>query len=415
MTRRLVVEADGGSRGNPGPAGYGALVRDADTGQVLAERSGFLGVTTNNVAEYSGLLAGVQAALDVDPAAQLEVRMDSRLVVEQMSGAWKTRHDELRAIGDQVRELVDVGRVTWTWVPRAQNSAADRLANRAMDTRTTVATPGSAGAVQTGTASTGTASRGAAQAGAAQAGTATQVAANTPGGTLRPRVSGAAVRFDDARPVTVVLVRHGQTTMTVARGYSGSSEPGPPLDATGQAQAQAAAALVERVGRDLWGDIPYPSELVASPMVRTQQTAAAIAERLGLPVRTDAAFQEADFGAWQGRTPEEIEAGWPGMLEPWHTRADVRPPGGESIVDVGRRLGAALDGLLAAGSDRTVVVVSHAVAIRACLGLTMGAQPSSWSRLRVAPASVSIVRLFPDGRHEVAVAGAPSEGWGPLG
>ena len=86
MSRRLVVEADGGSRGNPGPAGYGALVRDAETGAVLAERAASVGRATNNVAEYGGLVAGLQAALDLDPTAEVEVRMDSKLVVEQMSG-----------------------------------------------------------------------------------------------------------------------------------------------------------------------------------------------------------------------------------------------------------------------------------------------------------------------------------------
>ncbi|WP_315093811.1 histidine phosphatase family protein [uncultured Cellulomonas sp.] len=219
------------------------------------------------------------------------------------------------------------------------------------------------------------------------------------------------MRFDEEQPVTVVLVRHGQTTMTVSRGYSGSGEPGPSLDETGRRQARDAADLVDRVGRDLWGDIPYPSEIIASPMVRTQETSAVIAERLGLPVRTDAAFQEANFGEWQGLTAEQIEERWPGQLEPWHTEADLRPPGGESIADVGRRLQKGLDGLLAAGVDRTVVVVSHAVAIRAALGVTMGAQPSSWSQLRVAPASVSIIRLFEDRRDEIAVVGVPSEGW----
>ncbi|MFC8191673.1 histidine phosphatase family protein [Cellulomonas sp. NPDC057328] len=232
------------------------------------------------------------------------------------------------------------------------------------------------------------------------------------GRARQPRPSGAAVRFDSDEPVTVVLVRHGQTTMTVSRGYSGSSEPGPPLDEHGRAQAAAAAALVDRVGRDLWGDIAYPTELVASPMVRTQQTGGVIAERLGLDVRTDAAFQEADFGDWQGLTAEEIEERWPGQLEPWHTSGRLRPPGGgESIEDVGVRLRAGLDALQT-GGPRTVVVVSHAVAIRAALGVTMGADPGTWSQLRVAPASVSIIRLYADKRDEVAVAGAPSEGWG---
>jgi ribonuclease H / adenosylcobalamin/alpha-ribazole phosphatase len=233
-----------------------------------------------------------------------------------------------------------------------------------------------------------------------------------PGTGRAPKPSGAGVRFDEELPVTVVLVRHGETSMTVSRGYSGSGEPGPPLNEHGRRQAAAAATLVEHVGRDMWGDIEYPSEVVASPMVRTQETAAIIGERLGLPVRVDATFQEANFGEWQGLTAEEIEERWPGQLEPWHTKADVRPPGGESIADVGVRLRRGYDELLAGGGGRTVVVVSHAVAIRAALGVAMGAQPSSWSQLRVAPASISIVRLFADRRHEIAVAGAPSEGWG---
>lgn len=230
-----------------------------------------------------------------------------------------------------------------------------------------------------------------------------------PGGASRP--SGASPRFDDARPVTVVLVRHAQTAMTVTRRYSGSGVPGPPLDETGRAQASAAAALVRRVGGDLWGDLADPSELVTSPMVRTRQTADVLGERLGLAARVDPGFAEADFGQWEGLTAEQIEAAWPGTLQRWHGEGDVRPPGGESLADVGRRVGAGLDALRSL-EPRTVVVVSHAVAIRAALGLTLGTPVGCWSRLRVATASVSIVRLFPDRRDEVAVAGAPSEGWG---
>ncbi|WP_444665170.1 bifunctional RNase H/acid phosphatase [Cellulomonas sp. CW35] len=381
--RRLVVEADGGSRGNPGPAGYGALVRDAATGEVLAERADYVGITTNNVAEYSGLVAGLRAAVGIDPDAAIEVRMDSQLVIRQMSGEWQVKHDDMRRLAAQARALVDPTTVTWTWVPRAENAAADRLANRAMDTRGPVVTDAAASA---------------------------SVAAEAVR-RRQPGPSGAGVRFDDEQPVTVVLVRHGETAMTVSRGYSGSGEPGPPLNDHGRAQARAAAALVDRVGRDLWGDIEYPSELLASPMVRTQETAGIVAERLGLPVRTDDRVKEADFGEWQGLTSEQIEERWPGTLEPWHTLATVRPPGGESIADVGERLRSVYDDLLAAGGGRTVVVVSHAVAIRAALGLAMGAHPGTWSQLRVSPASVSIVRLYSDRRHEIAVAGAPSEGW----
>ena len=102
MSRRLVVEADGGSRGNPGPAGYGAVVRDAVTGEVLAERAAGIGRATNNVAEYGGLIAGLTAAVELDPA-EVEVRMDSKLVVEQMSGRWQVKHPAMKPLADEAQ------------------------------------------------------------------------------------------------------------------------------------------------------------------------------------------------------------------------------------------------------------------------------------------------------------------------
>ena len=134
MKRRLLVEADGGSRGNPGAAGYGAVVRDARTGEVLAEVSESIGRATNNVAEYSGLLAGLRAAGRLAPGAEAEVRMDSKLVVEQMSGRWRIKHPDLRALAAEARQAARaLGPVTYTWVPRERNTHADRLANEAMD------------------------------------------------------------------------------------------------------------------------------------------------------------------------------------------------------------------------------------------------------------------------------------------
>ena len=101
---RFIVEADGGSRGNPGPAGYGALVRDPETGIVLAERSESIGTATNNVAEYNGLIAGLRAAAEIDPRADIEVRMDSKLVVEQMSGRWKVKHPDMKPLAQTAAE-----------------------------------------------------------------------------------------------------------------------------------------------------------------------------------------------------------------------------------------------------------------------------------------------------------------------
>ena len=134
MKRRLVVEADGGSRGNPGPAGYGAVVRDAATGEVLAEVSDSLGRATNNVAEYSGLIAGLRAAARIARGADVEVRMDSKLVVEQMSGRWQIKHPDMRPLAARARDAARaLGRVSYTWVPRSRNAHADRLANQAID------------------------------------------------------------------------------------------------------------------------------------------------------------------------------------------------------------------------------------------------------------------------------------------
>lgn len=130
---RVIVEADGGSRGNPGPAGYGAVVWDADRERVLAERKEALGVATNNVAEYRGLIAGLSAAAELG-AREVDVRMDSKLVVEQMTGRWKVKHAAMIPLADQARRLAaGFDRVDFEWIPRAQNSHADRLANEAMD------------------------------------------------------------------------------------------------------------------------------------------------------------------------------------------------------------------------------------------------------------------------------------------
>jgi ribonuclease HI len=130
--RRLIVEADGGSRGNPGPAAYGAVVRDAQTSEVLAAEGLPIGRATNNVAEYRGLIAGLEMAREVDPAAALEVRMDSKLVIEQMAGRWKVKHAAMKPLALEAARLRPAT-VTWTWVPRELNKVADTLVNRALD------------------------------------------------------------------------------------------------------------------------------------------------------------------------------------------------------------------------------------------------------------------------------------------
>ncbi|WP_168627432.1 reverse transcriptase-like protein [Cryobacterium sp. BB307] len=136
MGRRLIIEADGGSRGNPGPAGSGSVIIDGDSGEILAVVGRYIGVASNNVAEYTGLVEGVRRALVIDPDAELLVRMDSKLVVEQMSGRWKIKHPAMAELAAQARDLLMGTPVRFEWVPRLQNSRADAVANKAMDLRT---------------------------------------------------------------------------------------------------------------------------------------------------------------------------------------------------------------------------------------------------------------------------------------
>ncbi|MBF4995451.1 reverse transcriptase-like protein [Arthrobacter gandavensis] len=131
--RTLIVEADGGSRGNPGHAGYGALVRDPETNAILVEKAEYLGIVSNNVAEYSGLIAALELAHQIDPDAWILAKMDSKLVVEQMSGRWKIKHEDMQRLARKARSVVDPQRVKYQWIPREINKDADRLSNEAMD------------------------------------------------------------------------------------------------------------------------------------------------------------------------------------------------------------------------------------------------------------------------------------------
>ena len=129
---KAILYADGGARGNPGPAGSGAVLLDAE-GHVIAELTKFLGVTTNNVAEYTALIIGLEEAKrrGVD---DIDVRMDSKLVVEQMNGRWKVKHPNMKPLALRAGELwATFPRRSIVHVPREDNPIADALSNRAID------------------------------------------------------------------------------------------------------------------------------------------------------------------------------------------------------------------------------------------------------------------------------------------
>jgi probable phosphoglycerate mutase len=443
--REFVVEADGGSRGNPGPAGYGAVVLDAATGETLAEAAEYLGVVTNNVAEYRGLLAGLRAAKELDPDATVHVRMDSKLVVEQMSGRWKIKHPDMKPLAAEAARVFPPGRVTYEWIPRADNKHADRLANEAMDAgaRGEQWSP-SASTADLDTGAADRAARAGAQAVASgdapAAGERLAQAARTgaetvaPGAVARPFAAGstagtsaadrpagasatggtagasdgaaADVRAakavaspgwgppDMGAPATFVLLRHGETPLTPQKRFSGSGGSDPALSAVGREQAEKVAESLARRGTI--------EAIVASPLARTRETAGIVAARLGLEVTVEEGLRETDFGAWEGLTFGEVRDRHPADLDAWLASPDAEPTGGgESFAATGARIAATRDKLVAAYAGRTVLLVSHVTPIKTFLRLALGAPPESLFRMELSAASLSAVAYYADGGASV--------------
>ena len=344
---KVQIEADGGSRGNPGPAGYGVVVRDAATGAVLVERSAGLGRATNNVAEYSGLIAGLQAAIELGATA-VEARLDSKLVVEQMSGRWRVKHPQLQPLASEAAALARrLGTVRYEWIPRARNAHADRLANEAMDT---------------------------------------QAGKPSPRVAVPPTWSGAT-----GQPTRLLLLRHGQTELSAQRRYSGRGDP--ELTAVGERQVAAAAARLSTMD-----DV---RAVVCSPLRRARRAAEVVAGALGTELSVHDGLIEADFGAWEGLTFAQARERDPDLHARWLADTAVAPPGGESMDAVHHRVRRVRDELLAAYGGATLVVVSHVTPIKSLLRMALDVGPSLLHRLHLDVASLSIAEFYPDGPASV--------------
>ncbi|HEX4699064.1 MAG TPA: bifunctional RNase H/acid phosphatase [Actinomycetes bacterium] len=364
---RFVVEADGGSRGNPGPAAYGSVVKASD-GTVLREIAEHIGTASNNVAEYRGLIAGLEAVRELDAGASVEARLDSKLVVEQMSGRWKIKHPSMRELALRAREVLPPENVTYTWVPRERNKHADRLANEALDAAAR-GEPWSPGA--------STAELLAMDAEAADV-------------SAPPRASLVGWDAGLGTPTTTLLLRHGQTAHTVEKRFSGSGGHDPELSAEGEMQVRAAA---ERLAADGAVDI-----VLASPLRRTLQTAQAVGDLLGLEVRVEDGFRECAFGEWEGLTFEQVRAGWPDELADWLGNPAVAPPGGESFVDVRKRVLRARDQVLARYPRGSVLVVTHVTPIKVLVADALEASLSALYRMELSPATLTEVQWFESGQ-----------------
>lgn len=197
-------------------------------------------------------------------------------------------------------------------------------------------------------------------------------------------------------PTRLLLLRHGQSPLSVQRRYSGRGNPSLTEDGRSQATAAATTIAVRHVGES--GRI---RAVVSSPLDRATQTAEPVAGVLGLPVEVDERFTETDFGGWEGLTFPEAAERDPDLHRAWLADPSVAPPGGESFDAVTARVGAGLDALLAAHAGETVVLVSHVTPIKTLLRFALDAGPSLLYRLHLDLACLSVVDFWPDGGASV--------------
>ena len=389
MTYRLLIEADGGSRGNPGPAGSGAVLIDFDSGSVLAEIALFIGVATNNVAEYRAVLAAIELANEILPEAKLLVRMDSKLVVEQMSGRWKIKNEGMQDLSTQMTKAIGSRDVTFEWIPREQNSKADSLANEAMDAESSVVRK-FVGEPGTSTINVIT---------SASSITAADLEYN-------PELPSSvrAPRNVSKKLTSVILVRHGRTALTESHKLSGRGGEDPQLSELGREDAKKVAAELAKVGKSsTFAKLLAPTAIVSSPIARTRETAEIIGQQLGLTLSIEDDIAEIAFGEWDGHTNQEVAARWPDEYNAWRGDVQIAPPGGESLEDFDQRIQRGRKRILSEYEGQTVVVVSHVMPIRGFLkAATVADWPIYW-RASVAPCSMTILRFWGEEAAEITV------------
>jgi len=389
MTSRLLIEADGGSRGNPGPAGSGAVLIDVDSGSVLAEIALFIGVATNNVAEYRAVLAAIELANEIAPDAKLLVRMDSKLVVEQMSGRWKIKNEGMQDLSTLMTKAIGSRDVTFEWIPREQNSKADSLANEAMDAESSVVRK-FVGEPGTSTINVIT--------------SASQITAADLEYNPELPSSVRAPRNVTKKLTTVILARHGRTALTESHKLSGRGGEDPQLSELGREDAKKVAAELAKVGKSsTFAKLLPPTAVVSSPIARTRETAEVIAQQLGLAVAIEDDIAEIAFGEWDGHTNQEVAARWPEQYNAWRGDVQIAPPGGESLEEFDQRVQRGRERILSEYEGQTVVVVSHVMPIRGFLkAATVADWPIYW-RASVAPCSITILRFWGEEAAEITV------------
>jgi broad specificity phosphatase PhoE len=187
-------------------------------------------------------------------------------------------------------------------------------------------------------------------------------------------------------PAVTLLLRHGQTPLSVQKRYAGRSDV--PLTETGVAQAAAAAKRLASAGIGV---------IVSSPLQRATRTAQEVAEVTGVPVVTDEGFRETDFGAWEGLTFAEVRQKWPAEMTAWLADSAVAPPGGESLAEVSVRVTEALHRVVAGRERQTILIVSHVTPIKTLVAAALLAPPAALYRMHLDVAALCEIDWYADG------------------
>lgn len=342
MARKFVMTADGGSRGNPGPAAFGTVI--VENGAVIKEIAETIGIASNNVAEYRGLVAGLEAIHALDAEAEVEVKMDSKLVVEQMSGRWQIKHPDMRELALKARNAHPHSLVKYSWIPREENAHADQILNAVLD--------------------------------------------GTPSPTQEPIQQNFLMErlISGEAPTTILLIRHGETPLTPHRKFSGDGPLNPSLTDIGREQAKKVARAIKQY---------KPDVLIASPLARAQETAQEISQLTGLPITTDPIWIEQSFGLWDGLSVEEVKSQYPQEYKHWVAATSYKPPQGESYDEVRDRAIQAIESVASDYVNKTIAVVTHNGVIKTAVTAAINAPAESLFNIDISPCSITTVAVWP--------------------
>jgi broad specificity phosphatase PhoE/ribonuclease HI len=350
----IFLYADGASRGNPGLAAYGVHIEDQG-GTDIADFGEALGVATNNQAEYAAVVAGLRY-LSTTSYREITIRMDSKLVIEQLAGRWKINNPQLRELADQAKELLRDFEFRLEWIPREQNYKADANANSALDSG--------------------------------------NFTSNTEAylelSSIQPRSIRAPRQF--VEPTTLVVVRHGHTINTEKNLISGGDGTDPELSQLGLNEAQGAAREIPKLLIQF--SLPDAAAVIHSPMLRTTQTAEIIAKQLSLDTVSDARLKEIGFGDWEMMEMAMLETDAIEQVAAWRGSLSVKPPKGESVLDMQERVWDSLSDIIENYRGSTAIVSTHMMPTRAFAAAALKGSQNVYFNINSSPGGISIYRFF---------------------